>query len=290
MQTNYDSYGEFAYVYDELMDETPYEKWRDTIISLIDTYGVSEPAGNGEREGCECFMPQEEDPFDKTTILDSEKNLLLDLGCGTGKLDELLYEKGYDIMGIDNSEDMLAVACERRCETGSNIMYLCQDMRELDLYSTVGTVISVCDSINYILNEDELLTVFRKVNNFLYPGGIFIFDFNTEYKYREVIGDRTIAENREGVSFIWENSYDEENKINEYDLTVFVALDEGGDEFRRFKELHYQRGYTPDFIAKLVKQAGMEVVLMSDSDSGNEVKDTTERVLVVCKEIMKANE
>lgn len=93
-------------------------------------------------------------------------------------------------------------------------------MRELDLYSTVGTVISVCDSVNYILEEEELLQVFRLVNNYLYPGGVFIFDFNTAYKYREVIGNTTIAENREDCSFIWENYYDPEEEINEYDLTI----------------------------------------------------------------------
>lgn len=117
-------------------------------------------------------------------------------------------------------------------------------MRELDSYSTVGTVISVCDSVNYILEEEELLQVFRLVNNYLYPGGVFIFDFNTAYKYREVIGNTTIAENREDCSFIWENYYDPEEEINEYDLTIFVQEEE--DIFRRFTETHLQRGYTAE--------------------------------------------
>ena len=103
---------------------------------------------------------------------------------------------------------------EKKMESGSEILYLLQDMRELELYSTVGTVISVCDSVNYILEEKELLEVFSRVNNYLYPGGIFIFDFNTDYKYREVIGDTTIAENRDDCSFIWENFYDSEEELN----------------------------------------------------------------------------
>lgn len=110
-------------------------------------------------------------------------------------------------------------------------------------------MISVCDSVNYILEEEELLQVFQLVNNYLYPGGVFIFDFNTAYKYREVIGNTTIAENREDCSFIWENYYDPEEEINEYDLTIFVQ--EEDDVFRRFTETHLQRGYTVERCGRL---------------------------------------
>ena len=167
-------------------------------------------------------------------------------------------------------------------------MYLLQDMRELDLYSTVGTVISVCDSVNYILEEEELLTVFSLVNNYLYPGGIFIFDFNTDYKYREVIGDTTIAENRDDCSFIWENLYDPEEELNEYNLTIFVQED--GDMFRRFTETHLQRGYTPEQMCRLVEQAGMTVVEMKDADTGEAVTAESERVYLVAREHGKENQ
>ena len=158
-------------------------------------------------------------------------------------------------------------------------------MRELDLYSTVGTVISVCDSVNYILEEEELLQVFGLVNNYLYPGGIFIFDFNTDYKYREVIGDTTIAENREDCSFIWENYYDPEEEINEYDLTVFVR--EEGETFRRFTETHLQRGYTVEQMRTLVEQAGLKILEIRDSDTGEAATETSERVYIVAKEQQK---
>lgn len=186
-----ESYQDFALVYDELMDNVPYEAWAERIDGLIRKYGVSQPERNAEG------------------ILDSERNLVADLGCGTGTLTELLYQKGYDVIGVDASEAMLAAAMQKREESGSEILYLLQDVRELELYSTVGTVVSVCDSLNYILEERELLTVFSLVNNYLFPGGLFLFDFNTVYKYREVIGDRVIAENREDCSFIWENAYDQ---------------------------------------------------------------------------------
>ena len=278
-----DAYQDFAYVYDELMDNTPYEEWCERIEALIARYGVSEPA---DRDCVpvpgDCDLAEWEENDDAQCLLDSEKNLVVDLGCGTGTLTELLYQKGYDMIGIDNAEEMLNIAMEKRAESGSRILYLLQDMRELELYSTVGTVISVCDSVNYILEEEELLETFSLVNNYLYPGGIFIFDFNTEYKYREIIGDSTIAENREDCSFIWENYYDPDSCINEYDLTVFVQEEE--DIFRKFTETHYQRGYTVEEMRALVEQAGMILLEMKDADTGSEVTPESQRVYIVARE------
>lgn len=261
------AYEDFAYVYDEFMDATPYEEWCERITQLIEQYGVSKPERNAE------------------DTLDSERNLVVDLGCGTGTLTELLYRKGYDMIGVDNSESMLNVAMDKRAESGDEILYLLQDMRELELYSTVGTVVSVCDSVNYILEEDELRQVFSLVNNYLYPGGIFIFDFNTDYKYREVIGDTTIAENREDCSFIWENYYDPEESLNQYDLTIFVQEEE--DIFRRFTETHFQRGYTVEQMRTLIEQAGMTLVEIKDADTGAAVTPESERVYIVAREYGK---
>lgn len=259
-----EAYQDFAYVYDELMDNTPYHEWCERITDLIEKYGVSRPERDSE------------------DLLASERNLVVDLGCGTGTLTELLYEKGYDMIGVDSSESMLAVAMEKREKSGSEILYLLQDMRELELYSTVGTVVSVCDSLNYILEEQELTEIFSLVNNYLYPGGIFIFDFNTEYKYREVIGDTTIAENREDCSFIWENFYDPEEEMNEYDLTVFVKEQDG--RFKRFTETHFQRGYRVEQMRALVEQAGMSVVEVLDAETLGAAMERSERVYIVAKE------
>ena len=144
-------YRDFADVYDRFMDNVPYEQWAERIDRLIQKYGVSKP----ER--------------DTEGLLESERNLVVDLGCGTGTLTELLYAKGYDMIGVDVSDSMLNAAMEKKEKSGSEILYLQQDMRELDLYSTVGTVISVCDSVNYILEEAQLLDIFSLVNNYLYP-------------------------------------------------------------------------------------------------------------------------
>ena len=262
-----EAYTDFASVYDEFMDNTPYEEWGEFIVSKIEQYGISKPQRNS------------------ADLLESEKNLILDLGCGTGTLTQSLYEKGYDMIGVDNSDSMLSVAMEKKSASGSEILYLLQDMRELELYSTVGTVVSVCDSVNYILEDEELLEVFKRVNNYLYPGGIFIFDFNTDYKYREVIGDTTIAENRDNCSFIWENYYDEETAVNEYDVTIFVK--EEDDLFRKFTETHYQKGYTLQKMKELVLKAGMELLVVMDADTEKDVTDESERILIVAKEVKK---
>lgn len=245
------------------MDNTPYELWGERLDGLIRKYGVSRPERDAE------------------DVMDSERNLVVDLGCGTGTLTELMYRKGYDMIGVDRSESMLNAAMEKKDRSGSEILYLQQDMRELDLYSTVGTVFSVCDSLNYILEEEELLTVFSLVENYLFPGGLLIFDFNTDYKYREVIGNATIAENREDCSFIWENIYDIEEEINEYDLTLFVREDDG--RFRRFTETHLQRGYTLEQMSSLVRKAGLEILEVTDADTGGELRPESERVLVAAQ-------
>ena len=120
------------------------------------------------------------------------------MGCGTGAMTRYLDAHGYDMTGIDVSEEMLTIAKEK---SSPDILYLLQDMREFELYGTMRAAVSICDSMNYILEEDDLLQVFSLVNNYLDPGGIFIFDLNTVYKYQEILGEQTIAEDREECSF-----------------------------------------------------------------------------------------
>ena len=152
-----ESYRDFAAVYDEFMDATPYEEWFRRLVEIIKKYGVSKPIFEMEAEG----LSEEE------LALLSERNLVLDLGCGTGTLTEMMAEAGYDMMGIDLSYDMLQIAMDKRAESGHDIMYLCQDMRKLELYCTVGTIICVCDSINYVLENSEVIETFSRVNNYL---------------------------------------------------------------------------------------------------------------------------
>ena len=273
-----EAYTDFASVYDTFMDDTPYQEWADFLAELISTYGISKPYKNGEKAlGAESSEKEK---------LETEKDLVVDLGCGTGTLTELLSRKGYDMIGVDMSAEMLNVALAKKEKSGSPILYLCQDMRELDLYSTVGTVISVCDSVNYLLEDEEVLETFGLVNNYLYPGGIFLFDFNTVYKYEQIIGDTTIAENREKCSFIWENYYHEDGHINEYDLTVFAREEKSG-LFRRFTETHFQRGYTVEEMKGFLEQAGLELIRFLDADTHKEPTACSERIYGIAREKQK---
>ena len=142
-------------------------------------------------------------------------------------------------------------------------MYLAQDMCEFELYGTVRAVVSVCDSINYLTSEEDLLAVFRLVNNYLDPGGMFIFDINTHYKFCEMMGTQTFSEHREEGSLIWDNYYDEEERLNEYALTIFVRQEQG--LYRKYEELHYERCYDPADVVRLLKQAGMQFIRACDS-------------------------
>ena len=157
-------------------------------------------------------------------------------------------------------------------------------------------VVSVCDSVNYMTEPEDLKEVFRLVNNYLDPGGIFLFDFNTDYKYREVMGDCTIAEDRGDCSFIWDNYYYEEERINEYDLTLFIRENaESGETgegqlYRKYTETHYQRGYTLDEIKELLREAGLIFRSAHDMDTSGEVSDKSERICVIAQESGKEKE
>lgn len=279
-----DSYLDFADVYDEFMDQTPYEEWKTRIISAIKQYGISKPVRvNGRSDSI--IVDQNRDGVisdeERKILLESERNLVVDLGCGTGTLTEMLADEGYDMIGVDYSDSMLEKAYEKREKSGSEILYLNQDMRELELYSTVGTVVSVCDSINYVIEPEDLKQTIALVHNYLYPQGLFIFDFNTDYKYREIIGDTTIAENRDECSFIWDNFYDPDTHINEYDLTIFIK--DKDEYFRRIQETHLQRGFEPEEIETLLKEQGFEIISFIDSDTQGALSEETERVFVIAR-------
>ena len=272
----YESYQSFASVYDEFMDGTDYRLTAEKIRHIIMRYGISRPAELRTKES-----------GDMDVLLAAEMNLVVDLGCGTGKLTEILADLGFDVMGIDLSEEMLGMALERRDKLHHRTLYLCQDMREFELFGTAGTFVSVGDSVNYLLEDEDMDKLFRRVNTFLYPGGIFVFDFKTLHLYRDVIGDSTIAEDREDCSFIWENWFDAETRINEYDLTLFIRdRDSGaGDNlFRKYQEIHRQRGYTLDEMKKFASDAGLTWVTEMDSDTMGPVTSVTERILCVVRE------
>lgn len=257
-----ETYGSFATVYDSFMDDVPYEKWCEFITAALKSENI--PDG-----------------------------LVLDLGCGTGRLTRLLADAGYDMIGVDNSPEMLDMAQQAGKNAGSietsgkktktpEILYLCQDMREFELYGTVRAVVSACDCINYILDKRELKKVFTLVNNYLESRGAFIFDFHTEHYYKDVLADNVFADDREEAAFIWNNFFDAKRRLNEYDLTVFAKRDD--NLYDRFTETHIQRAYTADEIEKLLTDVGMECVAMYDSYTRRKPGPNTERITVLARE------
>ncbi len=247
-----DAYTSFAFVYDTFMDNIPYEEWAEYLIGLLREYGICD-------------------------------GLVLDLGCGTGNMTELLATSGYDMIGVDNAEEMLEIAMEKRVGSGHDILYLLQDMREFELYGTVRAIVSICDSMNYITEEEDLVQVFRLVNNYLDPKGIFVFDFNTVYKYREVLGNQTIAEDREDCSFIWDNYYYEEEQMNEYELSLFIR-EKDSEMYRKYQETHFQRGYDLSTVCKCLAQSGLDFVTAYDAFTKEAPHEKSERICVIARE------
>lgn len=279
------AYEVFASVYDELMDNIPYDDWCAYIIEVLQKYRVTD-------------------------------GLVCELGCGTGEVTERLADAGYDMIGIDNSYEMLEVANEKKFDTGhESILYLMQDMRKFELFGTVNAIVCVCDSINYLTELSDITHVFRLANNYLEARGIFVCDFKTRHYFKDVVADSTIAEDREDVSFIWDNYYDDEKNINELTLSLFLpeideitecnsdynssdnsdSLAEGNpkDEetplYRKYQEFHYQRGLTIDDMKKCVKDSGMELVALYDAFTWEPATDKSERVYVVARETHQDN-
>ena len=242
-----EAYTGFAQVYDMFMDNVPYEEWCAYICGCFRQNGISE-------------------------------GTVLDLGCGTGELTRLMAKKGYNMIAVDSSVDMLEIASQNR-EDG--ILYIHQRMEELELGESVQAAYSACDSVNYILEEEDLLQAFCRVYSHLMPGGIFLFDMNTDYKYRVLLGENTFAESRDEGSFIWENYYDEESAVNEYDLTLFIP--EEGELFRRYTELHYQKNYSMERVRKLLEQAGFCDICLYDDYTDNPVREDSERCTITAR-------
>lgn len=245
------SYEQFAQIYDWALNELPYDEWLLYIEKIFKNFDAS---------------PQ----------------LVLDLGCGTGSMTNLMATKGYDMIGVDLSEDMLAIAKEKAKEQKADVIYLNQDMTELDLYGTIDAVISCGDALNYVLDEADILAAFKNVNLFLNPGGLFIFDMNTIYKFKEVLGNNTYAENHHTSSYIWENYYYEEESINEYEVTIFLQNDAG--TYDKTTEIHHERGYTVDEIKDLLVKAGMKLEAIYHDNTFEPIKANTERMYFVARE------
>lgn len=245
MQEEYEIYGGFASVYDKFMDNIPYDDW----FQYLQRYGV-----NG--------------------------GIIVDLACGTGEMTRRLADDGYNMIGVDISEEMLEIARDK-CE--ADILWLHQDMRTLDLYGSASAMVCICDGMNYICSEEDLEKVFARTVLFLDKSGVFIFDMKTEYFYKEILGNRTIIDNREDASYIWENEYSEEKKINEYLLTIYELVDDENDLFVRTDELHRQKAYGINVVKDCLIHQGFSKVDVFEAFTESAPNATSERLYFVAQ-------
>ncbi len=232
-----EGYNAIARVYDRLNAEIDYAAWGDFI------------------EGC----------FDR--FLGERPELVLDLACGTGRMTVELAKRGYNMIGVDGSEEMLSVAYERTlCEDGETDlarrpMYLLQDMRRFELYGTVGAVVCCLDSLNYLTGDGDLEECFRCVHNYLDPNGVFLFDMNTPYKFETVYSDNAyiLEDTVDGANVYcgWQNEYDRESKLCGFYLTLFEERD--GAYVREDEEQH-ERCYTKAQIVSALEESGFELL------------------------------
>ncbi len=244
----------FAPLYDEYMDNIAYDEWHEYIRGILSDRGI--------RGGT-----------------------VAELACGTGVMTAMLAADGYDMIGVDVSCEMLEIARER---CGDGVLLIEQDMRELELYGSVRAFVCVCDGMNYLLDEKDLRKVFCRVNKFLDCGGVFIFDMKTRHFYEDVLGNATIAENRETSSLIWENEFDPDKGINEYLITAYRLCDERRGLYERIEEVHRQRAYSIDKVAGAIEGAGLRAANIYGAFTKEAPDGDSERVFFVAEKTERA--
>ena len=250
---SYDGYLAIARVYDKLNKEIDYSKWADFFERCFEKYCKEKPA------------------------------ILLDLACGTGRMTCEMASRGYDMIGVDGSIDMLSEAYSKDT---SGILYLCQDMRELELYGTVGATVCCLDSLNYLVNDGELERVLSLVHNYSDPDALFIFDVNSEFKFEKVYADNAYIledENDDGGAIFcgWQNSYDRESRVCSFYLSVFEEGENG--EYYRADEEQRERCYTVDEIKNTLAKSGFEFIDVFSDVEFSGATESSERLYFVAR-------
>lgn len=247
------SYNDFAYVYDSLMhSDVNYEKLADYIENIFAMYDIS-------------------------------PDLVCDLACGTGNVTIPLAKRGYDMTGIDLSEDMLNVA--RQKSSDLDILYLNQNLTNVDMYGTMGAFLCMIDGINYMIAPKAVLKLFTRLKTcFMDPDALFIFDISSRYKLSNIIGNNTFIHSEPNIFYSWQNTYHEKHKLSDMLLNFFVRyndMEEG--TYERFEERHLQRAYSVEELTFLLKKAGFTTVDTYESMTFNPPTDKSERIVFVCR-------
>lgn len=246
-------YHSFSYFYDSLTQNISYEKRAEYFDMLIKKHG-------------------------------GKKNLLLDLACGTGSLSEEMSKMGYDVVGIDSSEEMLNTAIEKKLESGLNIQYLCQNMTRLDMFGTIDVTICALDSLNHLPNLNAIDQAVQKVSLFCEPKGLFIFDINTPYKHKNVLGNNTFVYDMENVYCIWQNTYHAQ-KDNRVDMALeFFERQENG-LYARFDDEFSEIAFDEAVIDGILMKCGFEIAGKYDYDSFDPPKKDSEKLVYVARKV-----
>lgn len=212
-----------------------------------------------------------------------KKDLLLDLACGTGSLSEEMCRLGYDVIAVDGSEEMLNEALDKKFDSGLNIQYLCQDMTKLDMFGTIDVTICALDSLNHLPDLDAIKQTINRVSLFCEPGGLFIFDVNTPYKHKNVLGNNTFIYDMEDVYCVWQNTYTEEDNRVEMWLDFFEKQENGS--YERYDESFSEIAFDDAVIEKIVADSGMEIVGKYDYDTTEPPKADSEKIVYVAHKI-----
>lgn len=241
------SYGVFSEFYDALTANVSYDTVSQVLSSLLTRYGKS-------------------------------RGLLLDLACGTGSVSVRLAKKGYEVIGVDLSPEMLSEAQNKAYSAGQNILFLCQDMTALDLYGTVDAAVCTLDGLCHLPNEESVFAALQKVSLFMNPGGVFLFDVNSVYKHRAVLGNNTFVYDTDDVYCVWQNTLLPDGVTVQMDLDFFEPVSDAGDYVRQ-SERFTERAYPRETLEAMLKKAGFTVLDVFDGYSGKPAHDTSERLL-----------
>lgn len=242
-------YNNFAYVYDKLTMDIDYQKWADYVEKII-----------------------------KRNKLNA--SMILELGCGTGSFGIEMSKRGYEMICLDLSADMLDCASEKAEKEGADILFLNQDMCNFELYGTVDVIVCLLDSFNYLTNPVQVRRMFKLVQNYLNPGGLFIFDINTRYKFENTLSDNLFYEIGEDITYLWENDYNPGTRKARFDLTFFVRQ---GELYRRFDETHFERAYSTEEIQEFIGNAKLELVAVYDDLKLKKPSGESQRNFFVCR-------
>ncbi len=244
-------YNEFAYNYDALMQDVDYKKRTQYLCSLFKKF-------------------------------DRMPTLMLDLACGTGEFSNRFAQKGVSVIGVDISYDMLSVAREKSAEAGLDVLYLCQDAASLDLYGTVDGAICCLDSLNHITDYNDFCQAIARVSLFLEKDRLFIFDVNTPYKHKEILGNNTFVMDTDDVYCVWQNEFSESDNTVEINLDFFTS---SGDAYLRASECFRERAYTEDEIKTALEKAGLRIEAIYEEMTENSPTDTTQRAVYITRKI-----